>query len=340
MKKIGLIGVGKMGLSHLAIANSIENVSVTAMCDTSKLMLTVLGRGLKKTRVYTSYQDMLNAEQLDGVVISLPNSLHYACVKLCLEKGLHTFIEKPLTLSPETSKELLDLSIKHNKVLQVGYVNRFCDSFQYVRELVQSNSFGKVLSYRSEMMGPVIVEPHENGWRNDYTKGGGCLNDYGPHCLDLVCYLFGEDFQLENAKLEKVFSTNVDDIVEASFKHSNGFSGSVYINWSDNTVRKASNIVTIELEQAKIRVSKQEIEIESKIDVPSFAIQQGQNKKYITDFSTDVSYYLRGEEFSRQLIEFAKSIDGHSSTITSATAAVKVDQTIADIFKYCGVHNG
>lgn len=334
MKKIGFIGVGKMGLSHLAIANSLPNLEVRAMADTSTMLLKTLNKGLR-VATYIDYKEMVELEELDAVVISLPNSLHFEAVKACLLKGLNVFIEKPFTLDYKQSLELQSLAEEKNLYIQVGYVNRFCDTFSYVREIINSQSLGQVTNYSSIMTGPVITENHESGWRNDYSKGGGCLNDYGPHCIDLICFLFGTEFEVTQASLQSKFSTKVDDIVDAKFTHPD-FSGEIYINWSDNTVRKASNKVRIDFERGSIEVSKQEMSITSALDIPQFNIKKGDNLKYITDFSTDVSFYLRGEEFSRQLEEFSHSLNSKTSSICDLASACKVDKTIADIFSKSG----
>lgn len=339
MKKLGLIGVGKMGLSHLAIANTLDGAEVVAICDTSKILLNVLSKGVK-AKAFSDFNHMINSCNLDGVIISVPNSFHFNVVKACLSKGINTFIEKPLTLNASQSKELLDLAVAKNLTLQVGYVNRFCDSFIFVRKLLNEGIFGNVINYKSQMNGPVIIDEHNNGWRNDYTKGGGCLNDYGPHCIDLVCYLFGIDFNVKAANLESLYSTNVDDIAKINIEHKNGTTGYLEINWSDSSVRKATNIVEIELEFANIKVSKQEVFISSKVEVPVLGVVKGENKKNITDFNTDVSYYLRGEEFSRQLHYFFQAINGIQGDICCPKSAVKVDETIKDVFKITGVVNG
>ena len=77
------------------------------------------------------------------------------------------------------------------------------------------------------------------------VKGGGCLFDYGPHCLDLATYLFGTDVVVQSSVLKKIFSTKVDDIVYATLLHNETILGFNYINWSDSSVRKASNTVEI-----------------------------------------------------------------------------------------------
>ena len=76
--------------------------------------------------------------------------------------------------------------------------------------LLNDKVIGDVISYNNSMTGGVILKKNK-GWRNDYTKGGGCLFDYGPHCFDLSTYFFGTDVHIESSVLKKVFSTEVDD---------------------------------------------------------------------------------------------------------------------------------
>ncbi len=244
MKKIALIGIGKMGVSHLAIANQTPGIEVKAICDTSKPLLRVFEKNTLFTG-YTDYKKMIDNESPDGVMIVVPNSFHFEIAKYCIERGIHIFIEKPLSLSYKNSSELVDLEKKNNVKGQVGYVNRFNPIFQNVKKLLEQNVIGEINSYYNRMTGGVILKKSDKGWRNDYGKGGGCLFDYGPHCLDLSTYFFGTDVKVNSAMLKKIYSTEVDDVVYVSLIHNKNIVGVNYINWSDNSVRKATNSIEI-----------------------------------------------------------------------------------------------
>lgn len=318
MKRIALIGIGKMGLSHLAIANQTPGIEVKAICDTSKQLIRVIEKNTKFA-CYTDSEKMLEQVALDGVLILVPNAYHFDLAKLCIEKGLYVFIEKPLTLSYHESKNLVDLAEMYNVKGQVGYVNRFNSIFQRVKKLLDQNVIGEVSNYINRMTGGVILKENK-GWRNDYAKGGGCLFDYGPHCFDLSTYFFGNDVEIRNSVLKKVFSTQVDDIVYATLDHGNGIVGFNYINWSDATVRKATNNIEISGSKGKIIASKQEMSIFLTEANAELNLESGWNQIYVTDENNEVSYYLRGEEFSRQLIEFSNLLHG------------KIDQSISSLY--------
>ena len=342
MKKIALIGVGKMGLSHLAIANMTPGIEVVAICDVSTPLMYFLGKntGIK---TYKKYHKMIDDCDLDGVLICVPNALHFDIAKHCIEKGIHVFIEKPMTLSFAESTILCELASKHQVKGQVGYVNRFNPVFQRVKKLLDRNVIGETISYVNKMIGSVIVKENSKGWRNDYSKGGGCMFDYGPHCFDLSTYFFGTDVKVASAFLTKVFSTKVDDVVSATFLHNDRIVGFNYINWSDNSVRKASNTIEIVGTKGKITANKQEANIFLMEENAALNLQEGWNQLYVTDECTDIHYYLRGEDFSNQLQNFSDLINGKVEQSVSSLEDAKVtDKLLEDIYKISGglINNG
>lgn len=319
MKNIALIGVGKMGISHLAIANQTPGIEVKAICDTSKPLLRVIEKNTKFVG-FIDYKKMIEDVPLDGVMILVPNSFHFEIAKYCIERGIHIFIEKPFTLNYADSKKLVQLAKDFNVKGQVGYVNRFNPIFQRVKKLLEKNVIGEINSYINRMTGCVILKENSKGWRNDYNKGGGCLFDYGSHCFDLSTYFFGTDVHVQSSVLKKVFSTKVDDIVYATLLHNDSIVGFNYINWSDSSVRKATNSIEIMGSKGKITASKQELSVFLTEGNTKLGFEKGWNQFYITDEITDVLYYLRGEDFFRQLIEFSNLLNG------------KMEEAIASLF--------
>lgn len=330
MKRIGLIGIGKMGLSHLAIANQTPGIEVKAICDTSKQLIRAIEKNTKFV-CYTDSEKMIKEVPLDGVMILVPNAYHFDLVKYCIEKGIHVFVEKPFTLSYKDSKYLVDLAKTKNVKGQVGYVNRFNPVFQRVKKLLDQNVIGEVSNYVNRMTGGVILKESSKGWRNDYKKGGGCLFDYGPHCFDLSSYFFGTDVQVQSSVLKKVFSTAVDDMVYATLLHNNKIVGFNYINWSDGSVRKATNNIEITGSKGKILASKQELSIFLTDANKELNLEKGWNQMYVTDENMDVPYYLRGEDFSRQLIEFSDLLNGKiEESISSLYSASITDRLLEE----------
>ncbi len=190
MIKVGIVGLGKMGLSHYALMHAHPEVEAIA-CDTSKYVLGVLE---KNTGVsgYGDYETMLAEADLDAVVIATPSSAHAPMVRAAFEKGLHVFCEKPLTLSPEDSDELAALARERGLVTQVGYHNRFVGAFREVQALLDAGAIGEVTHVLGEAYGPVVLKPKGGTWRSKASEGGGCLYDYAAHPINLINWYCGE----------------------------------------------------------------------------------------------------------------------------------------------------
>ena len=121
--RLAVIGLGKMGLSHLSIANALDDFEVVAVCDNSRLVTDVLGKvtGLKG---YNDYDEVLRLQDLDAVLIATPTIAHEPMIRKALDRGLHVFAEKPLTLDAAASQELTDAAARKGLVAQVGLVRR------------------------------------------------------------------------------------------------------------------------------------------------------------------------------------------------------------------------
>src|SRR5206468_11417845 len=118
--KLAVVGLGKMGLSHLSIANALDDLEVVAVCDNSRLVTDVLGKvtGLKG---FNDYDEVLKLKDINAVLIATPTIAHEPMIRKALDRGLHVFAEKPLTLDAAASQELAHVAKNNGLVAQVGY---------------------------------------------------------------------------------------------------------------------------------------------------------------------------------------------------------------------------
>src|SRR6478752_93805 len=122
MIKVGIVGLGKMGLSHLAMIRAHPRVSVEAVVDSTGYVLDILSKytGL---RTFDDMDSMLAGCDLDAVIIATPTRLHATMVQKALERNLNVFCEKPLCLTSSESRQLVELAAERGLVTQVGYHN-------------------------------------------------------------------------------------------------------------------------------------------------------------------------------------------------------------------------
>src|SRR6185436_4571708 len=115
MFKGGIIGLGKMSISHAAIVGAHPSVDFVAVCDTSSLVLDAFKK-YTKVNTYSDYVKMLDKEALDFVVIATPTKFHYPMAKYAMEKDIHVFCEKPFSLTSKEGVELVAIAKKRSLI--------------------------------------------------------------------------------------------------------------------------------------------------------------------------------------------------------------------------------
>ena len=331
MVKVGLIGAGKMGISHLAILGAHPGVDVVGVCDTSKMVTDVLEK-YGSFAGYADYKKMLKETNPEAVVVAVPTKFHAVIVKDLLEKGIHVFAEKPFCLNADQGEELVLLAKSRGLINQVGYHNKFIGTFTEVRRLVDGGWLGDIYHFTGEAYGPVVTKKKADTWRSDPAEGGGCLMDYASHVIDLINYLLAPVTKVHGAILKSVYSGGVEDAVYSLLELANKLTGVLSVNLSDETFRKMSTSITIIGTKGKIICDASEIRIYFNEENTS-GYSKGWSTKYITDLTEQVDFYLRGEEYSAQLDYFVKSIEGKvPNTINTFETAWLTDKAI-DIIK-------
>lgn len=331
--KIGIIGAGRMGITHLSILGPNPNIKIKAISEPSKLIASLFDKYFSGFTVYSDYNEMLRKEELDGLLICTPPNLHKSICLNAIDKGINLFVEKPFTTSTTDASELAVLIKDKNLVGQVGYVNRFNDMFIKAKELLKNGVMGNIIRFRSEMFSFTISKPDDGeGWRGKIESGGGCLFEMGSHAIDLVNYLMGVPDKVSGSLLNKVYSKNVEDIVSSSFYYNKGIAGTLYVNWCDPTYRKPSNKIEIFGSEGKLLVSQHELKIFLKNENSKHNLRKGWNTIYITDVFKNVPFYVRGNEFTSQLFYFVDNlIDKSKPNICSFADAVNTQRVIEEI---------
>ena len=328
MIKAGIIGLGKMGISHAAIVSPHKDVDLVAVCDTSSLIL----EGFKKftrARVYDDYKKMIDSENLDFVVVATPTRLHYPMVRYALEKGLHTFCEKPFSLTLKDGEEMTELAAKNHLINQVGYHNHFIGTFREMKRLLAGGVLGNLVHFTGEAYGPVVTKPKSGTWRSDPGEGGGCLFDYASHVINLIQEIIGKPVEARGSQLKKIYSKEVEDAVYSVLKLETGLTGILSVNWSDETYRKMSTSISVIGERGKMICDATELKIYLKEPVKNEKLDRGWTIKYITELAVPVDFYLRGEEYSAQIDYFVKNvISGMQPEINTFRQALETDRAM------------
>ncbi len=211
--KIAVIGLGGIAqLAHLPILTKLANVQLVAVSDTNKARLKAVGERYGVKNVYQDYNEMLDKEEIEGVVIATPTDTHSAIAIDCLKAKKDVLIEKPIARNLEEAKEIQAAAKKYKKQVMVGMKLRYRPDSMLTRSLVNSGELGDIFYIRC---GWLRKQSSEQKWfLNKSQSGGGVLIDLGILILDLALWIMN-DHKLKSVSVE-TFSHTTKDVEDTA----------------------------------------------------------------------------------------------------------------------------
>ena len=131
------VGTGPKGLQHMSILNEFEEVELVAVCDPADAARDEAGDRYNVSRRYSRVEDLLDGEELDAVFVATPPQLNAPVSQVCLEHGVHTFLEKPPGMKPDEAWALCAAAQKTGAKGMVGLNRRFHPMITRAREMVE-----------------------------------------------------------------------------------------------------------------------------------------------------------------------------------------------------------
>ncbi len=333
--RIGIIGMGRMGITHYSIINTHPSVEIVSVSDTSELIMKMLKKYTPNLKTYTDYKDLLAAKDLDGIIVCTPSFLHHPICKMACENGINVFCEKPFTTDPQMAKELANMFEAKGLVNQVGYVNRFDPVWMTVKQYLQKGLIGKVSHVNANFYSATITAPQKNeGWRSKRENGGGATYEMGAHLIDMMEFLFGKPVKLYGSVLDYIYSDIVEDICSAEIAYQGGTNVTLHVDWSDFTYRKPMMKVDIIGDKGKIQADFYGYKVFLREENKEEGLPKGWTTVPMNMIPVKASYYVRGVSFTNQLYDFADAIlGGRKSNGCSFMEAADTQGLIHEIFE-------
>ena len=194
MSKVRVAIVGCGGIAngkHLPALKTLPFVHLVAFCDLipERAEKAAAEYGCEGARVYTDYKELLAKEtEIEVVHVCTPNRSHSIITVDALNSGKHVLCEKPMAKDPAGAQAMLDAARANNKILSIGYQNRYRADSAYLKSCVDAGDLGEIYYARALAVRRRAV-PTWGVFLNEYEQGGGPLIDIGTHALDLTLWM-------------------------------------------------------------------------------------------------------------------------------------------------------
>jgi len=236
--KLGLIGLGYIGKTHLDNCLRLEDATLFAVADLSKKALK-RAKELGVPNRYQDYMQLLDNREIDAVIIALPTHLHAQCAKAAAEAHKHILLEKPLAKSVAEGKAILSMARSKGVKIMIGYPLRFAKPFVDLKGRIDNGELGEAqTAYAVNINTGPFMHRAETGvpspvpawwWKKELT-GGGALMDLGSHMMDLARWYFGEATDVKSY-LGHRFGLEQEDHAVSLVKFKGGQIVAVNVGW-------------------------------------------------------------------------------------------------------------
>lgn len=182
--RVGLIGVGAFGESHLIAYRSLPYVRIQAICDLNASRVQAIAKQYGIPHAYTDYREMLNEVQLDAVSVTTPEDAHLAPVLASLQAGKHVLVEKPIATRLEEAEQMAAAAHAAGCYLMPGHILRFETRYALVKDQLAAGELGELVSISARRNRPRFLA-------KTYLRTHGVLEG-SIHDLDIILWYAGD----------------------------------------------------------------------------------------------------------------------------------------------------
>ncbi|NSW57225.1 MAG: Gfo/Idh/MocA family oxidoreductase [Armatimonadetes bacterium] len=258
--RVGFVGTGGIATgAHLPGYQALDAVEVVAAADVSPDSLKRFSEkaGVPEQNCFADYREMLDKVDLDIVTVCTPNSWHYQPTVDAFAKGCHVLVEKPVGISADQCRGMIEAGKKAGKLFMVGQTLRFTRGAAQMKQWVDKKELGDIYFGRAQYL-RVRGVPGRLGFVSRELSEGGPIYDIGVHVLDLTLWLMGfpEPVSVSAGVYNKLASkksklmpfapeqyTVPEDAAFALIRFETGATVILECSWALNLVAGAHNVV-------------------------------------------------------------------------------------------------
>ncbi len=188
---VGLIGFGIGGqVFHAPLISCVKGLHLKKIRAVKEEQRSIASSKNPDAELVVTPEEIFDDPSIELVVISTPNTSHYALAKAALLAGKNVVLDKPFTINTADADDLIALSIKENKLLTVYHNRRFDSDFTTLQKVIKSDLLGRLVEFESRY-DRFRNYSRPGAWREEEKPGSGILYDLGSHLIDQALVLFG-----------------------------------------------------------------------------------------------------------------------------------------------------
>ncbi|MDP8926170.1 MAG: Gfo/Idh/MocA family oxidoreductase [Actinomycetota bacterium] len=190
--RIGVVGLGWAGETHLKSYLRLPNVEAVALAGLEEPRLRELGQRYGVPNLHRDYVELVARDDLDAVSICAPNHLHAPVAIAALESSKHVLCEKPLARTGAEAERIVRTAREAGRVVHIAFTQRERGDVQVLKRHILDGNLGRIYYVKATWMRRNGIPGMGSWFTNKEMAGGGPLIDLGVHMIDMALYLMDE----------------------------------------------------------------------------------------------------------------------------------------------------
>lgn len=229
---VAVVGAGTWGKNIVRTFAAHPRVRLVAVCDSSPEVRARVERDTPGVATIDALASLLERTDVEAVAIATPAAQHAALAVECLRAGRHVLCEKPLALTVESAREVVDAAERSGKIMMVGHLLAYHPAMAYLRELVASGELGTLQHVHSQRVNLGRVRTDESA-----------LWSFGPHDLTMILELVGAQPDTVRARGRAFLRPGTEDEVLMHLDFPQGPRAQVQMSWLDPQKERRLTVV-------------------------------------------------------------------------------------------------
>lgn len=237
---IGIIGLGTIAKRYLKGLVECDSFVLKAVCDNNPNKAASL-KHYSSYPLYENYEEMLDMQELDVVIISTPPNTHYEIAKYVLSQNIGVLLEKPGVLNIENLYDLINIAQNNKLIFDVIFHWQHSNEVIFLNQNL--NMIENVKSVQTVIKDP-YTNPDNKTILSDKITMGGTWFDSGVNVLSMIHLLFNlENFMTKESKFQVDPKSGFDYYSYHTFTKNDYIETSIEIDWRENISFKQTQLI-------------------------------------------------------------------------------------------------
>ena len=216
--KVAVLGGGYWGKN--LVRNFHELDVLKWVCDVDQGTLESLKEKHGDIQTTTNYQDVLEDQAVNAIVIASPAGMHYEHAIEAMRHGKDVFVEKPLALSLSRGREITEIANTNGTVLMVGHILEYHPAVKNLKRLVEAGELGDILYVYSNRLNLGKVRQEES-----------ILWSFAPHDISIISGLIGSRLESVSASAGFYLQDHIADVTVTNLSYAGGVKSHIFVSW-------------------------------------------------------------------------------------------------------------